>query len=128
MTPEAFSTLAARLGAAVQVRPVLDSTEFRGGGRAFATLGWPEAGRAGGKLSPRDQAAALALSDTVMIDPKRSRNLGVTLGRLRRIDEDAMAQVLTAAFGEAYVRASRPGLGRCRGGDARRGQERELIL
>lgn len=107
MTPEAFSTLAARLGATVQVRPVLDTTQFRVGGAAFATLGWPEDGWAVVKLSLKDQAAALALSDAVTIDPQRPRNSGVTLVRLKGIDEDAMAFILSTAFSHAYANAAR---------------------
>ncbi len=114
MTPEAFSTLAGRLGAAVQVRRVLETVQFRLGGRAFATLGWPEAGWAVVKLSLKDQAAALAISDAVTIEPRRPRNSGVTLVWLKGIDEDAMAYILSAAFGEAYAKAarSRPARGR----------------
>ncbi|PLR21907.1 hypothetical protein SGCZBJ_20280 [Caulobacter zeae] len=115
MTPEAFSTLAGRLGAAVQVRHVLDTTQFRVGGRAFATLNWPEAGWAVIKLTLRDQAGAMALSDAVTIEPRRPRNSGVTLVRLKGIDEDAMAYILAAAFREAYVKASRTRPGRGRG-------------
>lgn len=107
MTPEAFSTLAGRLGAAVQSRRVLDTTQFRLGGRAFATLGWPEEGWAVVKLNLKDQASAMALSDAVTVEPRRPRNSGVTLVWLKGIDEDAMAYVLTAAFSEAYSKASR---------------------
>lgn len=114
MTPEAFSTLAGRLGAAVKVKPVLDTIQFRVGARGFATLGWPEKGRAVVKLSLKDQAAALALSDAVSVDESRPRNSGLTLIWLERIDEDAMAYILTAAFSEAYAKAarSRPWRGR----------------
>ncbi|MBI1682846.1 MmcQ/YjbR family DNA-binding protein [Caulobacter hibisci] len=115
MTPEAFSTLALRLGAAVQVRRVLDTTQFRVGSRAFATLGWPEAGWAVVKLSPRDQVAALALSEAVSIEPRRPRNSGVTLVWLKGIDEDAMAYILAAAFREAYAKAARARPARGRG-------------
>ncbi|GEM_PF-1008515 len=115
MTPEAFSTLAARLGAAVQVRPVLDTVQFRVGGRAFATLGWPEAGWAVVKLSLKDQAAALAMSDAVAIEPKRPRASGVTLVWLKGMDEDTMAYILAAAFGVAYAKAARSRAGRGRG-------------
>ena len=107
MTPEAFSTLAGRLGAAVKAKPVLDTIQFRVGASAFATLGWPEAGRAVVKLSPKDQAAALALSDAVSVDASRPRNSGLTVIWLERIDEDAMAYILSAAFGEAYAKVAR---------------------
>jgi len=114
MTPEAFSTLAVRLGAAVQVRCVLETTQFRVGGRAFATLGWPEAGWAVVKLGLKDQGVAMALSEAVTPDPSRPRKSGVTRVRLKGIDEDAMAYVLSAAFGEACAKAvrARPADGR----------------
>ncbi len=115
MTPEAFSTLAGRLGAAVQVRSVLDTTRFRVGGQAFATLGWPEAGWAVVKLSLEDQASAMALSDAVSIEPRRPRGSGVTLVRLKGIDEDAMAYILTAAFRHAYAKASNTRSAKARG-------------
>ncbi|WP_146198038.1 MmcQ/YjbR family DNA-binding protein [Caulobacter endophyticus] len=107
MTPDAFSSLATRLSPAVKSHRVLDTVQFRLGGRAFATLGWPEAGRAVVKLSLKDQAAALALSDAVSVDASRPRNSGLTLIRLERIDDDAMAYILTAAFSEAYAKAAR---------------------
>jgi hypothetical protein len=115
MTPEAFSTLAGRLGPAVQIRRVLDTTRFRVGGRAFATLGWPESGWAVVKLNLADQASALALSDAVSIEPRRPRGSGVTLVRLKGIDEDAMAFILTAAFSEAYAKVSRTRPAKARG-------------
>ncbi|PLR20990.1 hypothetical protein SGCZBJ_21370 [Caulobacter zeae] len=106
MTPEAFSALAARLGEGVQVQPVLDTVQFKVGGKAFATLGWPEAGWAIVKLTPRDQAAAMSLSDAVTPEPGRRRNSGVTLLRLERADAAVVASVLAAAFTHAYRGAS----------------------
>lgn len=102
MTPDAFTNLAARLGPGVQVRPVLDAVQFRVGGRAFATLGWPAEGWAVVKLNPSDQARALAHSDALTAEPGRRRKSGVTLVRLKAIDEAAMAEVLAAAWREAY--------------------------
>jgi hypothetical protein len=86
----------------VQVQPVLDAVQFRVGGRAFATLGWPADGWAVVKLSPADQARALAGSEALTAEPGRRRGTGVTLVRLKGIDEAAMAEVLAAAWREAY--------------------------
>ncbi|ATC24322.1 MULTISPECIES: MmcQ/YjbR family DNA-binding protein [Caulobacter] len=107
MTPEAFSDLACRLGSGVQVRPILDAVQFRIGDKAFATLGWPAAGWAVIKLSRKDQARVLGRSDAVTVEPGRRRNTGVTLVRLQGVDEDLMAEMLVAAFGEVYRQAGR---------------------
>lgn len=102
MTPEAFSDLIARLGPGVQVRPIMESVQFRVGGKAFATLGWPAEGWAVVKLSGSDQAQALAASDAISLEPGRRRKSGVTLIRLKGVDEGFMAELLTAAWREAY--------------------------
>lgn len=115
MTPEAFSTLASRLGVAVKAKPVLETVQFRVGARIFATLNWPQVGWAVIKLGLKDQADALALSDAVSVEPHRPRNSGVTLVRLKGIDEDAMAFILAAAFNEAYAKAARSPPARGRG-------------
>jgi hypothetical protein len=102
MTPDAFTNMAARLGPGVQVRTVLDAVQFRVSGRAFATLGWPAEGWAVVKLNRSDQARALASSEALTVEPGRRRRTGVTLVRLKAIDETAMAEVLAAAWREAY--------------------------
>lgn len=102
MTPETFSTLAGRLGQGVQAQPVLETIQFKVAGKAFATLGWPEAGWAVVKLALRDQVTAMSLSDAVTPEPGRRRNSGVTLVRLEKADPDVVAHVLAAAFNYAY--------------------------
>lgn len=102
MTPDAFSSLAVRLGPGVQVRPVLEAVQFRIAGKAFATLGWPAAGWAVVKLNARDQAWALSICEAATVEPGRRRKSGVTLVRLKGADEGAVAEILTMAWREAY--------------------------
>ncbi|CAN5501395.1 hypothetical protein BH10PSE3_BH10PSE3_04880 [soil metagenome] len=101
MTPDAFATLAAGLAPNVQVRPILDATQFRLGGKAFATLGWPGEGWAVIKLDPADQAWALRLSRGLAPEPSRRARPGVVLARLKAVDEDVAAMVLAAAWRRA---------------------------
>ena len=53
MTPDAFRALALSFPRA-QEKPILGSQEFRIKDKAFATLGWPQAGWAVIKLAPAD--------------------------------------------------------------------------
>lgn len=103
MTPKTFSVLAARLGPHVQARPVLDAVQFRAGGKAFATLGWPAPGWAVMKVAPARQAWALSLSDDVAPEPGRRRKSGIVLVRLAAIDEGVAVELL----GEALAYAQR---------------------
>ncbi len=105
MTPEAFTTLIDRLAPGAQARTVLDSVRFCLSGKAFATLNWPEQGWAVVKLSLADQKKALALSDGFSRELGRRRS-GVTLIRLEAVSEAALAEVLAAAWREAYGAAS----------------------
>lgn len=59
MTPDAFSILAARVGHGVVTYPILDAVQYRFGGKAFATLGWPAAGWAVIKLDPPARMASV---------------------------------------------------------------------
>ena len=87
MTPDAFSTLAVRAGHGVVTYPILDSVQFRFGGKAFMTLGWPEAGWAAVKLDPRDERWALALSGGLTVEPNGPARAGVVLVQLAAVQE-----------------------------------------
>lgn len=104
MTPDAFSTLAARVGHGVVTRPILDTVQFRFGGKAFATLGWPAVGWAVVKLDPRDQDWALSLSEGLAAEPGGRRRAGVVLVRLAAVDDDVVELVLSAAWRHAAQR------------------------
>jgi hypothetical protein len=106
MTPEVFREMALRLGA-VQAKPILDSVEFRVGDRAFATLGWPGQGWVVVRLSVADQRSALAKSRACHAEQSPRGKQGVTLVRLRGVDEAAMAEILANAWREAYRQTGR---------------------
>lgn len=108
MTPDEFSSLALSLAPTVIARPILDSTQFRIGSKAFATLGWPDARWAVVKLDPRRQAWALSLSPALCPEPGRRRRAGIILARLAALDADVAAQLLGAAWSDAQ-RAKRGG-------------------
>lgn len=102
MTPDAFSTLAAGAGHGVMIYPILDSVQFRLGGKAFATLGWPQAGWAVIKLDPRDQDWALSLSKGLAAEPRG--RAGVILVHLAAAEETVVALALSAAWRWAVQR------------------------
>lgn len=108
MTPEAFSTLAARAGHGVVTYPILDTVQYRFGGKAFATLGWPAAGWAVIKLDRRDQDWALSLSEALAPEPGGRRRAGIVLVRLAAVEDDVVALVLSAAWRHAAQRKSSP--------------------
>lgn len=120
MTPDDFVQLVERVVPDVQRKPVLDTLQFRVGGNAFATLGWPSEGWAVVKLSAIDQRRALAASDAFARDPERRRNSGVTRVRLQGIDPAVLAEVVGAAWRHAYLGAKgRAGRGAVKGLDLR---------
>lgn len=107
MSPEAFSELAKGLGPSVQIKPILETVQFRVGGRAFATLGWPAAGWAVVKVAPSRQAWALSLSEGVAPEPGRRRKAGIVLLRLTAIDEAVAMDLLAAAWSFANSAGTR---------------------
>ncbi|WP_343699213.1 MmcQ/YjbR family DNA-binding protein [Caulobacter sp.] len=111
MTPDQFSALALALGPAVQVKPILETVQFRVGGKAFATLGWPAEGWAVVKVAPSRQAWALSLGAGVAPEPGRRRKAGIVLIRLAAIDAGVTADLLGDAWSFAHraSRASRDG-------------------
>ncbi|MBI1686802.1 MmcQ/YjbR family DNA-binding protein [Caulobacter hibisci] len=117
MTPEAFTRLAHRLSPTVKAHPILETVQFHVGGKAFATLGWPEAGWAVVKLSARDQQRILAAHEAASPEPGRQRRSGVTLLWLEDLEEAALADVLAAAWKQAYSGERTPR----RGGRPRKG-------
>lgn len=107
MTPDDFTALAMGLGPSVQARPIFETVQFRVGGKAFATLGWPEAGWAVVKVAPSRQAWALSLSEGVAPEPGRRRKAGIVLMRLAVVDEGAASELLAAAWSFAHGAARR---------------------
>jgi len=101
MDAEDFTTLAMGLGTDVQAKAIFETTQFRIGGKAFATLGWPAAGWAVVKVAPSRQAWALSLSDAAAPEPGRRRNAGIILLRLAALEADAAAELLAAAWSVA---------------------------
>lgn len=108
MTPDEFSALAMGFGPGVQAKPILEAVQFRLGGRAFATLGWPGEGWAVVKLAPSRQAWALSRGEGVIAEPGRRRKAGIVLMRLAAIDAGVAAEILAEAWVFAH-RASAPG-------------------
>lgn len=102
MTPVTFRELALRLPA-VEARPILDSVEFRVGGRTFATLGWPTAGWAVLQLTAEGQTRAVGLSRGFHSEHSPRGERGVTLCRLRGVEPAELAEVLADAWRLAYV-------------------------
>ena len=100
MSPEAFAALGAGL-AMVKSRAMMGAVRLAVRDKVFATVGWPQAGWAIVKLSPRDQAELVALSDA--LDPEKGRRgaAGVTLVRLAGLGDAVARRVLIAAWQSA---------------------------
>jgi len=107
MTPDEFVTLAMGFGPSVQAKPILEAVQFRVGGKAFATLGWPAEGWAVVKVAPSRQAWALSLGEGVAPEPGRRRKAGIVLTRLAAIDAGIAADLLGEAWSFLH-RASAP--------------------
>lgn len=98
MTPDDFTALALALGPNIQAKAILETVQFRAGGKALATLGWPAPGWAVAKITPARQAWALSLSDGVACEPGRRRKSGIVLLRLAAINEAVAAEILADAW------------------------------
>ncbi|PZR33244.1 hypothetical protein [Caulobacter segnis] len=109
MAPDRFSALAMAMGPGVHQRAILETVQFRAGGQAFATLGWPAEGWAVVKIAPVRQAWALALSEGLAPEPGRRRKAGIILVRLSGLDEGVAAELLAAAWSHAQGPARRGG-------------------
>ncbi|PIB92564.1 MmcQ/YjbR family DNA-binding protein [Caulobacter sp. FWC2] len=107
MTPDDFTALAKGLGPSVQSKTIFETVQFRVGGKAFATSGWPAVGWAVVKVAPLRQAWALSLSDGVAPEPGRRRKAGIVLMRLAVIDEAVASELLAAAWSFAHGAATR---------------------
>lgn len=107
MKPDEFVQLVESIAPGVQQKPVLDTIQFRLGGNTFAILGWPADGWAVVKLSAIDQRKALFSSDAFAREPGHRRNSGVTLVRLKGVDQDLLGDVLACAWRLAYLGAGR---------------------
>jgi len=108
MTPDEFSELAMGFGPLVQAKAILETVQFRIGGKAFATLGWPAAGWAVVKVAPSRQAWALSLSQGLAPEPGRRRKAGIILMRLAAIDEAVAVDLLADAWSFAHRSGARP--------------------
>ncbi|MBP7703735.1 MAG: MmcQ/YjbR family DNA-binding protein [Caulobacter sp.] len=84
----------------VSEKVILDRISFTVRGKTFATEGWPEEGWAVVKLSLADQKR-LCASIAIRPEPERGA-AGVTLVRLPAVEDDVLAEVLTAAWTLAY--------------------------
>lgn len=102
MTPDQFTALATGFGPSVQTKAIFDTVQYRVGGKAFATSGWPAPGWAVVKLAPSRQAWALSLSDGVAAEPGRRRKAGIVLLRLAAVDQAVAAAILGAAWSYAH--------------------------
>ena len=98
MTSDEFQSLACGLGGHVVIKVILDTVRFQVGGKAIATLEWPEQGWAAIKLDSRDQTWAMALSPALSAEPGRRRNCGIVLARLVALEPDVAAELLAAAW------------------------------
>jgi hypothetical protein len=106
MTPDEFSALAMSFGPSVQAKPILETVQFRVGGKAFATLGWPAAGWAVVKVASSRQAWALSLSPGLAPEPGRRRKAGIVLMQLAAIDEAVAVDLLADAWSFAHRSAA----------------------
>ena len=97
MTPDAFRSLALSFPNTREAA-VLGSQEFRVKDRAFATLGWPQAGLAVVRLSPDDQSRFMAQARGLSPEPGGRGKRGVTRLRLAELDAPTLAPILKAAW------------------------------
>lgn len=97
MTPEAFRTLAVSFPRA-QERLMLGSQEFRVKDKAFATLGWPEAGSALLRLTPKDQARFMRICASLTSEPGGRGKRGITRLRLAGADPATISAAVRAAW------------------------------
>lgn len=118
MSPDEFSTLAMGFGPGVQAKPILETVQFRVGGKAFVTLGWPAQGWAVVKVAPARQAWALSLGDGVAPEPGRRRKAGIVLMQLAAIDEGVAFDLLADAW--SFAHRTNPPRGRAGGAGAGR--------
>lgn len=109
MTPDEFTALASGCCPNVQSRPIFETVQFRLGGKAFATVGWPAAGWAVVKVAPSQQAWALSLSAGVAPESGRRRRAGIVLVRLAAINALEAAELLAAAWSFAGGAMARRG-------------------
>ena len=96
-TTDAFRTLALSFPRAME-KQILGSQEFRVRDKAFATLGWPQAGWAVVRLTPVDQGRFLARSSALAPEPGGRGRRGVTRIRLSGLDEALLKPIIAAAW------------------------------
>lgn len=100
-----FRNVAGALPGVSQVE-LLDRLIFRVKGVNFATEHWPERGMAVVKLLPEDHARLTADLPAARREPgTRGRN-GVVVLDLAGVDDDALVDILTAAWRRAYAEAT----------------------
>ena len=102
MTSASFRKLALALPGAEE-RAHMNHPDFRVGGRIFATMGYPDRGRAMVALTPEDQVAFVAMKLEVFVPVKgKWGEQGATSVVLRRATVPAVRAALAAAY-EARV-------------------------
>lgn len=104
MTAETFRRLALTMPQ-TQEWLVMGAQEFRTQNVTFATLGWPQAGWALVKLTPKDQARLMSGQFAMSPEPGGRGQRGVTRIKLEAASEDLLRQVLEAAWRLADGRA-----------------------
>lgn len=104
MTPDQFAGSAQRLGPNLVTEAMLETLRFKIGDKAFATLGWPQQGTAVVKVAPARQAWASSLSHALTAERRRGK-AGIIVARLDRLDLDAAAALLAAAWSFAKPKA-----------------------
>ena len=98
MTPAAFAKLALALEGAVQGSHH-GTTDFRAGGKIFATLGYPDARHAMVKLTPDQQRLLVEAEPAMFVPVKGKWGLGgATNVRLKAADVATMRSALAMAW------------------------------
>jgi hypothetical protein len=77
----------------------MDHSDFRVGGKVFATLGYPEKGWGMVKLPPKEQVFFIEAEPDVFAPAKGARGLrGATTVRLRAANKASLRRALAAAW------------------------------
>jgi hypothetical protein len=98
MTPAAFSKLALSLPE-TEGREHMNHPDFRGAGKIFATLGYPDKTRGMVKLSPEDQHNFSKDYPEAFVPVKGTwGRRGATSAYLKAANKDALGQAIQAAW------------------------------
>jgi hypothetical protein len=109
MTPAAFARLALALDGTVEGAHH-GTTDFRAGGRIFATMGYPDKDHAMVKLSPDQQRMLVAAEPAIFLPVRGKWGLGgATNVRLRAADATTAKSALAMAWQNAVAAKARKG-------------------